>query len=126
MSTADELSKLSELREKGHLSQDEFKAAKRRILDPKQPSNPSMPRQAPQKPMNKAVWLVALGIIGILIIASGGGGGGPKWGEPGYRPRISDKCRSVWASINVDADRYVAVVCTPEEQHEIAGYRAKK
>jgi hypothetical protein len=130
---ADELMKLSELLDKGHLSQEEFDTAKRGVLGAVKPSPPPKkeptfrqpPLPPPKEHKSKAGCLVVLGIIGVLILIGSFAGDTPKWGEPGYQPKISDKCRSVWASVNVDAPRYMAVVCTPEEQHEIAGYRPK-
>ncbi|HEX8669990.1 MAG TPA: hypothetical protein VF727_16625 [Allosphingosinicella sp.] len=59
---------------------------------------------------------------GKLLVA---GFSASRWGEPGYEPRISDECRAAWAAADVDAHLYIKAICTPEEQHEIAGYRPR-
>jgi len=134
-SSADELERLAALHEKGHLTAEEFADAKKSALagrasaPPQPPPSPS-PTYVPDagQPVEKkggclkATGIAVLAFVGLLIVISIANPG-PKWGETGYKPRISDKCRTVWASMNVDADRYLKAVCTADEQHEIAGYR---
>lgn len=133
--SAEELERLAALLEKGHLTPEEFADAKKHILGghpsvalrPGAPAYQSSPvvRGEPGKTKGgclKTGMITAAVLVGLLVLI-GIMNPGPKWGERGYRPRISDKCRDVWASVNVDKDAYVKAVCTPEEQHEIEGYR---
>lgn len=66
--------------------------------------------------------LVGLGLIAAALMIRPAG---PEWGEPGYRPKIRDECRGVWASADVDTPAYVPTVCNADEQREIAGYRPR-
>ncbi len=133
--SADEIERLASLYEKGHLTQQEFTDAKRRILSGQisapAASQPALPtfsvalRADEGKGGCLKPFVVSLSVILGLLMIIGIANPGPKWGEPGYKPRISDKCRSVWASINVTAAQYIEVVCTADERHEIEGARPK-
>lgn len=80
------------------------------------PKNPSAGKGT------KLIVLIVLAVVGGLLLSKNAAPA-PAWGEPGYQPKIGDECRSVWASINVDAEQYVRTVCSAAEQHEIAGWR---
>lgn len=117
-----DLSRVADLYERGLLTDEEFADAKRGVI-PESLYDLHIPAPAapPPKQRSKTPFL-----IGLLLLAAAMGFGSlvaPKWGETGYKPQLSQKCREVWASVNVDAPRYIAAACTAEEQREIAGYR---
>lgn len=131
---ATELAKLAELFEKGHLTREEFDKAKSQVLflhnsgavplDPAT-SSPLSPPVAEYQTTRLGPFgtgcLLAVGLV--VLFAIMGSMTAPEWGEPGYRPKISDKCRVAWASGRVDGEEYIRGLCTPEEQYEIKGYR---
>lgn len=139
-SAADELERLAALYEKGHLSADEFAEGKRQALSGAAIAQPSfsvgdLPSGAPTGPASdalpeksegfgclKSIMILGIAFIGLAVVGSIIAPA-PNWGEPGYRPRISEECRAAWVSMDVDSAALVRSVCTANEQHEIDGYR---
>lgn len=132
--SANELERLSALHRAGHLTADEFADAKRQALSGSSIEAPAAPAyqqthvhgRQPLEQKKPGGCLKAMAIIVGVLVLGVVMNPGPRWGEPGYKPHISDECRAVWASANVNADKYVKTICTPDEQHEIAGYKLEE